>query len=57
MAVRSTYSIRYHFISWALSRCNGNLEQVAQRYTLHRDATMLNAFYVQWAGAINLIEY
>lgn len=54
---RSTYSIRYHFISWALTRCNGNLEQVAQRYTLHRDASMLNAFYVQWSGAASLFEY
>jgi hypothetical protein len=53
----STYSIRYAFIAWALEKCKGNVDEVARRFTLHRDATMLNAFYIQWSNSTHLMSH
>ncbi len=45
---RSTYSIRYNFVAWALNECEGDIDAVARRFTLHRDSAMLHAFHIDW---------
>lgn len=52
----STYSIRYGFVAWALDYCDGDVKEVARRFTLHRDETMLNAFYISWREKIQHLE-
>lgn len=50
---KSTYSIRYLFINWALDHFKGDVHKVAHRFTLHRDVKMLEAFYIDWKKAFS----
>ena len=52
----TTYSFRRCFMQRAIHACKGDFEEAAQRYTMHRNPKILEAFYVSTVRFSDLPE-
>jgi len=49
----SSYTLRRAFFAAAFEKCNGDVDLVAKRFSLHQDGSMLEAFYIDWENSKN----